>query len=60
MPYYDYECVECDDKVEVLQKITDKPLSECVKCNGKLNKIISSGVGIVFKGSGFYVNDYKN
>jgi predicted nucleic acid-binding Zn ribbon protein len=39
--------------------MTDKPLSKCPKCGGKVRRLIGGGTGIIFKGSGFYVTDYK-
>ncbi|TFH43772.1 MAG: FmdB family transcriptional regulator [Chrysiogenales bacterium] len=59
MPTYEYECLECKSRFELFQSINDEPVCTCVKCNGKVRKIFSSA-GIIFKGSGFYVNDYKN
>jgi putative FmdB family regulatory protein len=59
MPTYDYECVKCAHKFEVFQSIKDEPIANCEKCGEKARRLISSGIGIIFKGSGFYVNDYK-
>jgi putative FmdB family regulatory protein len=59
MPTYEYECTKCKFKFEEFQKITDKPLLKCPKCRGKLRRLISGGAGIIFKGSGFYITDYK-
>ena len=59
MPTYDYECTACGHKFEVFQKMTDKQLSRCPKCNKKLKRLIGSGSGIIFKGSGFYATDYR-
>ena len=58
MPTYGYQCTECDHTFEVLQKMTDEPLKECEKCRGSVRRLIYPA-GIVFKGSGFHVNDYK-
>ena len=57
MPTYGYECLSCDNKFEVIQSIKDDPLTTCESCGGTLRKRIYP-VGIAFKGSGFYVNDY--
>jgi len=57
MPTYGYECIGCSRNFEVFQKITDDSLTQCEVCGGVLKKKIFP-VGIVFKGSGFYVNDY--
>jgi putative FmdB family regulatory protein len=59
MPTYVYECKECAKQTELIQKITEPPLDLCPDCGGNVRKMIFP-VGIVFKGSGFYVNDYKN
>ena len=57
MPIYEYECRKCKAHVEAFQKISDKPLTKCRKCGGKLEKKISAPA-IQFKGSGWYVTDY--
>lgn len=59
MPTYEYECINCKYIFEEFQKITDKPLHRCPKCRGKLRRLISGGAGLIFKGSGFYITDYK-
>jgi putative FmdB family regulatory protein len=59
MPTYEYECLRCKYTFEEFQRITDKPLEKCPKCKGKLRRLITGGAGIIFKGSGFYVTDYK-
>jgi putative FmdB family regulatory protein len=59
MPTYDYECTKCSHVFEATQKMTEKPLSKCPKCSGKLKRLIGSGSGIIFKGSGFYATDYR-
>jgi putative FmdB family regulatory protein len=59
MPTYEYECSHCGHRFEAFQKITDKPLTDCPKCNKKVKRLISSGAGIIFKGSGFYATDYR-
>ena len=59
MPTYEYECRECGGRVEAFQKMTDDPLTTCADCGGSLRKLLFP-VGIVFKGTGFYVTDYKN
>ena len=59
MPTYEYECTKCKYTFEEFQKITDEPLKKCPKCRSKLRRIITGGVGLIFKGNGFYVTDYK-
>ncbi|MFH9982720.1 FmdB family zinc ribbon protein [Streptomyces sp. NPDC017179] len=58
MPTYQYQCTECGDGLEAVQKFTDDALTECPGCGGRLKKVFSA-VGIVFKGSGFYRNDSR-
>jgi putative FmdB family regulatory protein len=58
MPTYGYRCSNCGHEFEILQRITDEPLTTCPKCQGKLTKKLYP-VGISFKGSGFYTTDYK-
>ncbi|MFD9909210.1 FmdB family zinc ribbon protein [Streptomyces sp. NPDC059063] len=58
MPTYQYQCTECGEGLEAVQKFTDDALTECPSCNGRLKKVFSA-VGIVFKGSGFYRNDSR-
>ena len=58
MPTYEYKCDQCGIKFEKFQKMTDSPLKKCPECNGPVHRIISSGGGVIFKGSGFYKKDY--
>jgi putative FmdB family regulatory protein len=57
MPLYEYECTQCGQVEEALQKFSDKPLSECRHCSGKLRKLISN-TSFHLKGNGWYVTDY--
>lgn len=59
MPVYEYQCTMCKKEFEVLQKITDEPLSVCSACGGKLKKLITN-TSFVLKGSGWYVTDYPS
>ncbi len=59
MPVYEYQCTKCKKEFEVMQKITDEPLSECGACGGPLKKLITS-TSFVLKGSGWYVTDYPS
>ena len=59
MPIYEYECQKCKSHTEAFQKVTDKPLTKCKKCGGRLEKMISAPA-IQFKGSGWYVTDYAS
>lgn len=57
MPLYEYKCVNCGERVEIIQRVSDPPYSHCPKCRGEMRKQISSPA-IQFKGSGFYKTDY--
>jgi len=58
MPTYEYACTSCGRHVEVVQSMSDAPLTECAECGGPLRKVFSP-IGIVFKGSGFYKTDSR-
>ena len=58
MPTYSYRCTECDNAFDIHQSFTDKTLTECPVCGGKLRKVFSP-VGVTFKGSGFYRTDSR-
>ena len=60
MPTYDYKCQNCNYTFEYFQPMSADPLTECPKCKGRLKRIIGSGAGPIFKGSGFYQTDYKS
>ena len=57
MPIYEYECTKCGQVEEALQKFSDKPLSKCKHCSGKLTKLVSHST-FHLKGSGWYATDY--
>lgn len=59
MPIYEYECTKCGKQEEVLQHFSDKPLTKCRSCAGKLQKLISQTT-FHLKGTGWYVTDYAN
>lgn len=60
MPTYEYLCKKCRHQFEQFQKITAKSLRKCPKCGGRVERVIGSGAGILFKGSGFYQTDYRS
>jgi len=60
MPTYEYECTGCRHRFEEFQSITADPILKCPKCSRPVRRLIGAGVGIIFKGSGFYTTDYKN
>src|SRR5262249_51197760 len=57
MPIYEYECDKCGKTIEVIQKMSDRPLKKHAGCGGALTKLISAA-GFQFKGTGWYVTDY--
>lgn len=59
MPTYDYECLKCGYLFEVFQNITAAKLKKCPRCRGKLKRLPGTGVGLIFKGSGFYTTDHR-
>jgi len=59
MPTYEYKCENCGYKFEKFQKMSDKSIEKCPKCGGTIRRLFSKGVGIIFKGPGFYSTDYK-
>jgi len=62
MPTYDYRCNNCEHVFELFHSINAEPHQDCPKCgsNGSVQRLISAGNGLIFKGSGFYITDYKN
>lgn len=59
MPIYEYQCTSCNERHEIIQRISEEPLTHCPKCGGDMKKLISSPA-IQFKGSGFYKTDYAS
>ena len=59
MPTYTYECEKCGHQFDYFHSITAEPKVVCEKCKGKCHRLIGTGAGIIFKGSGFYETDYK-
>ena len=60
MPTYDYECTLCGHVFEVFHSMSAEPVSTCTECDGKVQRLIGTGAGILFKGSGFYQTDYRS
>jgi putative FmdB family regulatory protein len=58
VPTYQYACTACGHQLEAVQSFADEPLTECPTCEGRLRKLFS-GIGVVFKGSGFYRTDSR-
>jgi putative FmdB family regulatory protein len=59
MPTYDYECRSCHHTFEAFQSIKEEPLKKCPKCGKGVRRLFGGGMGIIFKGSGFYTTDNK-
>ena len=68
MPTYEYHCTKCEQNFEAFQSMRDEPFRECPKelCrlskwgHGKVKRLLGTGAGIIFKGSGFYTTDYRS
>ena len=61
MPTYEYQCDACGNKFERFQSIKSGPIRKCPKCGkNKVRRLISTGAGMIFKGSGFYITDYRS
>jgi len=59
MPTYVYRCKDCEHQFEAFQRMSDEPLTDCPECKGQVARLLFP-VGIMFKGSGFHVNDYPS
>ncbi len=60
MPTYEYRCHKCGHQFEVFQSMTDEPVKTCPECQGEVQRLIGTGAGLIFKGSGFYITDYRS
>lgn len=60
MPTYDYRCRKCGHVFELFHSMKDDKPKRCPKCRGRADRMISAGAGIIFKGSGFYITDYRS
>ena len=60
MPTYEYKCLDCGIQFERFQSITEDPIQECPECSGQTKRLIGAGAGLIFKGSGFYITDYRS
>ena len=60
MPTYEYRCDSCGHTFEEFQAVSDPPVDRCPKCGSVPRRLISGGTGLIFKGSGFYITDYRN
>lgn len=61
MPTYEYACQKCGHQFEQFQSMRDEPLKKCPRCKkAGLKRLVGGGAGLIFKGTGFYITDYKN
>jgi putative FmdB family regulatory protein len=60
MPTYDYECRKCGHRFELFHSMSDDTPKKCPKCKGRSRRVPSAGAGLLFKGSGFYITDYRS
>lgn len=60
MPTYEYVCRKCGHEFDAFQRMSDAPLKRCPKCKGAVQRKIGGGAGLLFKGSGFYITDYRS
>jgi putative FmdB family regulatory protein len=61
MPTYEYACPKCGHQFEQFQSMRDEPLKKCPKCGKSgVKRLVGTGAGLIFKGTGFYITDYKN
>jgi putative FmdB family regulatory protein len=60
MPTYEYECRKCGHRFEKFQRISEAPAKRCPKCRGAVRRLLGTGGGLIFKGSGFYITDYRS
>ena len=60
MPTYDYQCTKCKHRFELFHSISDDTVKRCPKCKAKAVRVPSAGAGLLFKGSGFYITDYRS
>lgn len=60
MPTYEYECRKCGHTFEKFQRISDPPAKRCPSCRGAVRRVLGGGAGLLFKGSGFYITDYRS
>ena len=60
MPTYEYRCTACQNEFEKFQRMSDDPVAECPECGASSERRLSGGAGLLFKGSGFYITDYRS
>ena len=60
MPTYEYECRKCGHTFEKFQRISEPPAKRCPRCRSAVRRVLGGGAGLLFKGSGFYITDYRS
>ena len=60
MPTYEYVCTQCRAEFEKFQRMSEEPVAECPRCGSRSERRLSGGAGLLFKGSGFYITDYRS
>lgn len=60
MPTYEYRCRDCGRDFELFQRMSDEPRAPCPDCGSRAERLISGGAGLLFKGDGFYITDYRS
>ena len=60
MPTYEYRCTSCQHEFEKFQRMSEDPVAECPSCGARAERRLSGGAGLLFKGSGFYITDYRS
>lgn len=60
MPTYQYRCTRCRHEFELFQSIREEPVARCPECRGRSKRLIGTGAGLLFKGDGFYLTDYRS
>ena len=60
MPTYEYRCTACKHEFEKFQRMSDEPVADCPECGKPAERRLSAGAGLLFKGSGFYITDYRS
>lgn len=60
MPTYEYRCTSCSHDFDKFQRMSEDPVAECPQCGSRAERRLSGGAGLLFKGSGFYITDYRS
>jgi putative FmdB family regulatory protein len=60
MPTYEYRCTKCENQFEVFHGIHERTVRKCPRCGGRARRVPAGGAGLIFRGSGFYITDYRS